>query len=81
MLRPDVVAAVEAGAFHIYPVETVDQGIELLTGMEAGTRDEQGAFPDGTINAKVEARLRTFADRRRRFARTDGDPQSATEEA
>ena len=81
MLRPDVVAAVEAGAFHIYPVETVDQGIELFTGMEAGTRDEQGAFPDGTINAKVEARLRTFADRRRRFARTDGDPQSATEEA
>ena len=81
MLRPDVVAAVEAGAFHIYPVETVDQGIELLTGMEAGTRDEQGAFPDGTLNAAVEARLRTFADRRRQFARTNGDAQSSTEEA
>ncbi len=81
MLRPDVVAAVEAGRFHVYPVETVDQGIARLTGMEAGTRDEQGAFPDGTINARVEARLRTFADRRRRFARTDGTPQSSTEDA
>jgi len=81
MLRPDVVAAVEAGQFHVYPVETIDQGIALLTGMEAGTRDEQGAFPDGTLNAAVEARLRTFADRRRQFARTDGTPDSSTEEA
>ncbi len=81
MLRPDVVAAVKAGRFHVYPVETVDQGIALLTGMEAGTRDEQGDFPDGTINARVEARLRTFADHRRRFARTDGTPQSSTEDA
>jgi predicted ATP-dependent protease len=77
MRRPDVVAAAEAGHFHVYPVETIDQGIELLTGVEAGTRDEQGAFPDDTINDRVEARLRTFADRRRQFALTDGDVESA----
>ncbi len=77
MLRPDVVAAAEAGDFHVYPVETVDEGIELLTGIEAGTRDEQGAFPDDTINGKVEARLRAFADRRRQFALTDGQAESA----
>jgi predicted ATP-dependent protease len=77
MLRPDVVEAAEAGAFHVYPVETVDQGIELLTGVEAGERDEQGAFPDDTINGMVEARLRAFADRRRQFALTDGEVESA----
>ena len=80
MLRPDVVAAVEADDFHVYPVETIDQGIALLTGVEAGTRDEQDAFPDGTINGKVEARLREFADRRRQFARPNGTPPSSTEE-
>ena len=79
MLRPDVVAAVEAGDFHVYPVETVDQGIERLTGVEAGTRDEQGAFPDDTINGRVEARLREFADRRRQFALTDGQAEVSEE--
>ena len=79
MLRPDVVAAVRAGDFHVYPVETVDQGIERLTGMAAGTRDEQGAFPTDTINAKVEARLQEFADRRRQFARPNGSAESAEE--
>jgi predicted ATP-dependent protease len=76
MLRPDVVAAAEAGDFHVYPVETIDQGIERLTGVEAGTRDEQGAFPDDTINGMVEARLRTYADRRRQFAMPDGQAES-----
>jgi lon-related putative ATP-dependent protease len=76
MLRPEIVEAAEAGDFHIYPVETIDQGIELLTGVEAGERDEQGAFPDGTINSKVEARLREYADRRRQFAMTDGEAES-----
>ena len=76
MLRPDVVEAAEAGDFHVYPVETIDQGIELLTGVEAGERDEQGTFPDGTINSKVEARLREYATRRRQFALTDGEAES-----
>jgi len=76
MLRPDVVEAAEDGDFHVYPVETIDQGIVLLTGVEAGERDEQGAFPDDTINGMVEARLREFADRRRQFALTDGQADS-----
>jgi len=61
-------------------VETVDQGIELLTGVEAGTRDEQGAFPDDTVNGRVEARLHAFADRRRQFALTDGRAEISDEE-
>jgi len=78
MLRSEVVEAAEAGSFHIYPVETIDEGIERLTGMEAGERNEQGGFPEDTINGRVEARLREFADRRRQFALTDG--QAAPEE-
>ncbi|MBM4092449.1 MAG: ATP-dependent protease [Planctomycetes bacterium] len=57
MLRKDVVAAVEAGQFHVYAVETVDEAISLLTGVPAGEPDEQGAFPAGTVNHGVAARL------------------------
>jgi len=63
MLRRDVVDAVAAGKFHVYPVETVDQGIELLTGVPAGERDELGKFPEGSINCRVERRLLDFAER------------------
>lgn len=62
MLRQDVVEAVGAGQFHIYPVETVDQGIELLTGLPAGERDEAGNYPEGSFNALAEARLAGMAE-------------------
>ena len=64
MLRRDVVDAVEAGQFHIYAVETIDQGIEILTGAPAGERDRSGQFPDGTVNQRVEARLIELAEKR-----------------
>ena len=67
MLRPDVVAAVAAGRFHVYPVETIDQGIELLTGTPAGERDAQGEFPAGSVNQRVEARLLALAEKRQAF--------------
>ena len=67
MLRPDVVEAVATGHFHVYPVETIDQGIELLTGVPAGEPDETGAFPAGSVNQRVEARLRELAERRLAF--------------
>jgi predicted ATP-dependent protease len=76
MLRPDVVEAAAQDDFHIYPVETVDQGIEVLTGMPAGTPNENGVFPDDSINGRVEARLQEFADRRRQFAFTNGEAES-----
>ncbi len=56
MLEPEVVAAVERGVFHIYPIETIDQGIELLTGVRAGAIGEAG-----TINDLVDKRLRQMA--------------------
>nr|MBS0020241.1 AAA family ATPase [Gammaproteobacteria bacterium] len=68
MLRRNVIEAVEANQFHVYPVGTIDQGIELLTGIEAGARDSGGEFPEGSINHRVKARLIDFAEKRRAFA-------------
>jgi predicted ATP-dependent protease len=62
MLRTDVVAAVETGQFQIYAVETIDQGLEILTGLPAGERDETGNFPAGSVNQRVETRLAALAE-------------------
>ncbi|HEY0945010.1 MAG TPA: ATP-binding protein [Opitutaceae bacterium] len=67
MLRGDVVSAAAAGRFHIHPVDTIDQGLALLTGMTAGERGADGAFPAGSFNARVEARLSAFAAQARAF--------------
>jgi predicted ATP-dependent protease len=61
MLRADVVAACEQGRFAVWPIRNVDEAITLLTGVAAGERAADGAFPPGTVNARVEARLREFA--------------------
>lgn len=62
MLNHEVVQACAERKFHIWPVRTIDEGIELLTGVPAGQRDENGQFPAGTVHARVEARLREFAE-------------------
>ena len=67
MLRADVVEAVAAGTFHIHAVEPIDQGVEVLTGIPAGSRDEAGQFPEGTVNHRVEQRLLAFAKQARAF--------------
>jgi len=69
-LRRRVIEAVESDRFRIIPVAHVDEAIALLMGSRAGARDADGAYPDGSINARVEARLRGFADARRAFGRT-----------
>jgi len=74
MLRDDVVAAAKEGRFAIYAVATIDEGIELLTGIAAGERCADGRFPEGTIGRRVEDKLKTFAERARAFglAKPDG---------
>ena len=67
MLRRDVIDAVEKGQFHIYAVQTIDEGIELLTGMEAGEADDQGYFPENTVNGIVYKRLAEMAKKRLDF--------------
>lgn len=61
MLRKDVRQAVEAGRFNVYPIEDIDQGIELLTGISAGQPGEDGKYPPDTINGKVQNRLENLA--------------------
>ncbi|WP_298286146.1 Lon protease family protein [Acidocella sp.] len=65
MLRQDVVAACAQGLFAIYPVRTIDEGIALLTGRPAGARGADGAYPAGSVNQLVEARLGHFAELRK----------------
>lgn len=66
MLRADIVAAAEAGQFHIFPVAHIDEGIELLMGRPAGGSDEQGNYPPDSVNGMVQRRLEAFAEIRSR---------------
>jgi predicted ATP-dependent protease len=61
MLRDDVVETVAQGKFHVYPVHKVDEGIEILTGVPAGERDAEGAYPPDSVNGLVDARLCALA--------------------
>ena len=65
MLRADVVEACSKGDFAIYAVETIDQGLEILTGIAAGEADAEGAYPEGSINRLVADRLESFAEKMR----------------
>jgi predicted ATP-dependent protease len=67
MLRDEVVEAIRARRFHIYAVETADQGVELLTGKPAGNEDALGAFAEGTVNELVGRTLRRYAELMRGF--------------
>ncbi|SHE31868.1 lon-related putative ATP-dependent protease [Modicisalibacter ilicicola DSM 19980] len=71
MLRRDVVEAVRAERFHVYPIDSVDEAIGLLTGVAAGERDADGCFPVDTLNRRVADRLREFTDIGRQ--QSDGD--------
>ncbi|MBI1738533.1 MAG: AAA family ATPase [Acidobacteria bacterium] len=62
MLRDEVIEAVSKGQFHILPVSSVSEGIEILTGVRCGERDAEGKFEEGTVCALVDARLRALAD-------------------
>ncbi len=75
MLRKDVVDAVASGAFSIYAVHTIDEGIEILTGIPAGMRNEAGAYNEGTVNYAVEQRLKQIAEGLRSFAQEGSEDQ------
>ncbi|MEA3375848.1 MAG: AAA family ATPase [Chloroflexota bacterium] len=69
MLRRDVVDAVKEGTFHIHAVDTVNEGMEILTGIPAGEPGPDGTYPEGTINARVERRLAELAEKRSEFGK------------
>ena len=62
MLRGRVRDAVKDGKFHIWPVKTIDEGVEILTGYEAGAQEADGSFPDGTVHGLVAKRLQQYAE-------------------
>src|SRR5215470_9172512 len=69
MLREDVIDAVRQGQFHIWAIRTVDEGIEILTGEPAGERYPDGTWEPETVNARVDQRLRDYAQRLKDFGR------------
>jgi predicted ATP-dependent protease len=76
MLREDVRAAVQAGKFSVYAIDSVDDGIELLTGLPAGERDENGVFPEGSVNRRVEDTLAGYAEAMRAFVNRGREPDA-----
>ena len=72
MLKDEAVQAVRDGKFHIWSVRSVDEGIELLTGIPAGNRAGDGSYPTGTVHQLVDSRLRQYARRLNEYARAAG---------
>ena len=70
-LEDAVVEAVRKGQFHIWTALTIDEGIALLTGVPAGERDANGEYPPESVNGRVMARLRAFAERLREGGKTN----------
>ena len=80
MLRREIVEAVRMGKFIIYAVGTIDEGIEVLTGVPAGERDSKGRFPASSINGMVEKTLEEYSKRMKRYAPLEGGREERDEE-
>jgi len=68
MVNADVREAIEQGKFHIYPINTIDEGLEILTGMVSGRRSARGVFPKDSINAHIEHRLKEMANQVKNYS-------------
>ena len=62
MLREDVIAAIGAGQFHLYPVAHIDAGLSVLSGVVVGQRCAGAWYPPDSVNGRVDAQLRRFAE-------------------
>ncbi|MBI4301801.1 MAG: AAA family ATPase [Chloroflexi bacterium] len=80
MLKEEVVEAVREGKFHIYPVKTIDEGMEILTGAKAGVKREDGTFEEDTVNYRVDKRLRELAKGLRDFLKEEREEGKKKEE-
>ncbi len=68
MLRQRVIDAVANGQFYIYASNSIDECMEILTGVEAGPRDDKDNFPEGSLNQRIKTRLIEFANKRQEFS-------------
>ena len=71
MLRKNVVDAVKKGRFHVYPVKTIDEGIEILTGKKAGAKNAKGVYLRGSINYLVDRKLKDLAEGLKNFGNNE----------
>jgi len=71
MLKQEIIDAVAAGQFHIWAVQHIDEGLEILTGMPAGEQAEDGSWPEGTVNYLVNERLQQMVEGLKKFARPE----------
>jgi predicted ATP-dependent protease len=81
MLRKELIEAVAAGRFHIFAVNTIDEGIEILTGCPAGKRVNDGGYEEGTINHRVDRRLKEFTQGLQKFSTGEGPLREHSEGA
>ncbi len=80
MLDDEVIEAVREGKFHVYSVSNVDEGVEILTGVQAGERGEEGEFPEDSVHGLVDARLQDLAEGLREFGRSGASGDEEEEE-
>jgi predicted ATP-dependent protease len=76
MLNPEVTTAIKNGLFHIYAVKTVDEGMEILTGLKAGKADKNGVYPPNTINGRVSACLDEYINLAQKYGTTTPRPKA-----
>jgi hypothetical protein len=76
MLREDVVQAVVDGKFSVHSVASIDEALQVLTGIEAGQKREDGTYPPNSINGRVMARLREFAERLKEAKEDEEQPET-----
>jgi ATP-dependent Lon protease len=73
VLSDEIIEMVQQNKFHIYAVKNIDEGIEILTGIPAGAKDQNGNYPEGTVNFLVDKRLKELAEIFRTFRSPDGN--------
>jgi hypothetical protein len=73
-----VVDAVKDGKFHVWAVGSADEALELLTGLPAGTRQADGAFEPGTVNGKVDAKLKEMMELAKELMKGEEGPGKST---
>jgi predicted ATP-dependent protease len=71
MLKQEVVEAVEEDMFHLWAVKTIDEGIEVLTGIKPGELQEDGTYPEGTVNYMVQERLNRMARKAKKYGEAE----------
>ncbi|HUV04252.1 MAG TPA: ATP-binding protein [Armatimonadota bacterium] len=80
MLKEEVVDAVRQGTFHVWPVKTIDEGIEILTGIAAGEKDAQGTYPPDSVHGRVNRKLQEFAEKLKEYGIAPAEEKKEEEE-